>query len=165
MKKVLVFFAVSMMMLWSATAFCQIKITRSEDKLVEVKNLHFGKTNKLMKKGDTYFYAITKTTNQFDHGMVMQLGTTKDEIVSSLKVLYENIDTIGDEEVINIDNGFGVEYRLQKWVLTEEEIKTYKRMGVKEKDLDPCYKVFSDDNAGYGTIWKSALKQAIDYFN
>ena len=161
MKKILVFLAVSVMMLWPAQAFCQIKITGSEDKLVEVKNLHFGKTNKLMKKGDTYFYAITKTTNQFDHGMVMQLGTTKDEIVSSLKVLYENIDTIGDEEVINIDNGFGITYRLSKWSITENDLKMAKRY---KTEIDPCYKVFSDDNAGYGTIWKSALKQAIDYF-
>ena len=164
-KKSLIFLVATVIMLLPTQVFSQIKITGSNDKLVEVKDLHFGKTNKLMRKGSTYFYAITKTTNQFDSGMIMQLGTERDEIVSSLKLLYENIDTIGDEEVITIDNGLGIEYRLQKWVPTEEELKFYKKLGVKEKDLDPCYKIFSSDNVGYGTIWKSALKQAIDYFN
>ena len=164
MKKFFIFTLISF--IFTFNGFSQIKVNSvKNDRLVEVKNLHSSTINKLMKKGDAYFFVITKTNNQFDNPMILKLGENKEDILNSLTILYENIDVIGDEETIAIDNGFGIEYKLNKWVLSEEEIKLYKKLKVKEEDLDPCYKVYCKDNAGYGTIWKSALKSAIEFFN
>lgn len=151
----------------SSVSNAQIKITSTQqDKVVEVKTLHFGKTNKLLRSGDEYIYAITQTSNRFDKPMMLLLGSDKEEILSSLNVLYSAIDTIGDEEIITIDNGFDQEYRLSKWVVSEKEMaKLQKLAKLTKTELDPCFVVNSNEHAGYGTIWKSALKSAIDYFN
>lgn len=158
MKK---FIAITVMLLSVIVANAQIKITKtSNDRLVEVKSLFMADANRLVRSGDSYIY-VAKTSNQFDDAMPLLLGDSKEEILASLNTLYEAVDTIGDEEVITIDNGYGIEYHLKKWIPTEKDIKLAKRYKV---ELDPCFMVNSNHHAGYGTIWKSALKSAIDYF-
>ena len=166
MKKFIVFIAALLFgFVFSVNA--QIKITNTQqDKIVEVKTLHFGKTNKLLRSGNDYIYAITQTSNRFDKPMLLLLGSNKEEILSSLETLYATIDTIGDEEIITIDNGFGQEYNLSKWVVSEKDMARLQKLAkITKTELDPCFVVTAKGYAGYGTIWKSALKSAIDYFN
>ena len=166
MKKFIVFlFTILFGFVLSVNA--QIKITNTQqNRVVEVKTLDFGETNKLLRSGNDYIYAITQTTNRFDKPMLLLLGSDKEEILYSLNVLYSTIDTIGDEEIITIDNGFGSEYKLSKWVVSEKDMaKLQKLAKLTKTELEPCFIVNSKEYAGYGTILKSALKSAIDYFN
>lgn len=162
MKKFIVIFV---MLLFGIAANAQVKITKtSNDRLVEVKSLYMADYNRLVRSGESYLY-VAKTSNQFDDPMILLLGKNKEEILTSLNTLYEAVDTIGDEETITIDNGFGVEFRLNKWVVSEKEMARLQRLAKLTKtELDPCFKVYSNKHAGYGTIWKSALKSAIEYF-
>ena len=120
MKK---FIAIIVMLLSVIVANAQIKITKtSNDRLVEVKSLFMADANRLVRSGDSYIY-VAKTSNQFDDAMPLLLGDSKEEILASLNTLYEAVDAIGDEEIITIDNGYGIEYRLKKWIPTEKDIK------------------------------------------
>ena len=58
-------------------------------------------------QADDSYFLVMKSDNQFDDWYWLKMGETKEECLESLSALQEMMDSMGETERYNVDNGMG----------------------------------------------------------
>lgn len=138
MKKIIIAI-ISAMILMPTMADAQIQKTGSF-KAKTLATARMGVVN-LKLDGDGIYYLAMKTTNQFDDYMVLKLGENKESAIQSLNDLIDIFDSLNGDAVQYINNGYGIELRLWKF-------------------MGGLY-ISADGYAGDGNVGKGELKRFI----
>lgn len=144
MKEFILLIAVAVWM--AAPAHAQLNIRKASDKPKEeaVLALHWN----WLYSQDGAWYITAKTSNQFDDWIWISLGSDGNSAIESVQQLIDLVDTLGDDERVNIDDRYG------KIVLLSLYSVAGKRMG---------FKMAADGKAGISYLTTAALKKAVQH--
>lgn len=97
-------------LLISVGAMAQLNVTSAHENTIE----NLGQNLKY-DSADSIYYIVLTTSNRFDDPMLFNLGKGKESAMATLKDLKGFIETSAKGDVINVDSGFGKQYRLDKY--------------------------------------------------
>jgi len=95
-------------------------------------------------QADDAYYIVMKSDNQFDDHYWMKIGATKEECLASVSALQEMMDTMGDSDRYDVDNGEGTSF----------SVTIARELGVKKLVFH------SNQHAGAGFLLSSNLTKA-----
>lgn len=142
MKRILILSALLLTM--AAPAHAQLNIRKTSDKPKQEATLT-AQWNWLYTL-DGRWYFVTKTTNQFDGNIWIELGDDGESALASINQLIDLAETIGEDEGFELTDKSGEDLRLT----------LYKAMGKRYG-----FQVTGTKYAGVGYIYLPSLKKAV----
>lgn len=144
MKKICLLFAALLIgsAVFDASAQLKIGSTKEGGKRLAVLQMEW---NWLYLLNDHYFF-VTKTTNQFDDWIWLDLGETKDMAIETVNSLIELLNNSKKDEDTEIES-LGKPYTLM----------CTSALGIK------YFNVYSSDRSGLGNIQMQSLKKALTF--
>lgn len=148
MKKAVIIVAALLAGVFSASA--QLTIGQNTEGVQQLATLQ-SMWSWLYLQGDHYFF-VTKTDNQFDDWMWLDLGGTKEEAKETVNSLIASLEEAGMGDYIQVES------RGEKYVLICDVTLGMKSWDVRALDTRRSY-------AGSGPVSMTALRKALKYFD